>query len=71
MSKLHESRVTHVIWVILDVESNGNGDLTFNLKVRSKRVKNGPFSKYKIMTIKHFSDSFSSQESNGVICFCV
>ena len=47
----------------------------FDLKVRSKKVKKGQRrSIFKIENFenkKHFSDSFSSQKSNGVICFCV
>ena len=47
----------------------------FDLKVRSKKVNKGQ--KRSIFQIQnfenktHFSDSVSSQESNGVICFCV
>ena len=46
----------------------------FDLKVRSKKVKKGQ--KRSIFKIKnfenktHFSDSVSSQESNGVIFLC-
>ena len=55
------------IWVILDVESNGNG----NFKIWPEgQVKKGQFSKFKILKIKR-TYSVSSQESNGVICFCV
>ena len=47
----------------------------FDLKVRSKKVKKGQKrSIFKIQNFEnktHFSDSVSSQESNGVICFCV
>ena len=46
--------------------------LRFDLKVRSKRVKKGHFFKIQNFENKiHVSDSVSSQESNGVICFCV
>ena len=47
----------------------------FDLKVRSKKVKKGQIrSIFKIKDFEnktHFSDSISSQESNGAICFCV
>ena len=49
--------------------------LRFDLKVRSKKVKKGQKgSIFKIQNFEnktHFSDSVSSQKSNGVICFCV
>ena len=47
----------------------------FDLKVRSKKVKKGQkMSIFKIQNFEnktHFSDSVSSQESNGAIRFCV
>ena len=46
--------------------------LRFDLKVRSKKVQKGQF--FKIQSFEyetHFSDEVSSQESYGVICFCV
>ena len=41
----------------------------FDLKVRSKKVKKVKFQNSKFENKTHFSDSVSSQKSNGVICF--
>ena len=58
--------------VILDVESNGSRN--FQIWPQGQVKKGQKRSIFKIQSFEnktHVSDSVSSQESNGVICFCV
>ena len=59
-----------VIWVIKDVESNRNGNFNIWPEGQVKKGQKGPFLEFKILNIKHTSDSVLSQQFNGVICFC-
>ena len=63
--------VWHDVWIILDVETNGNGYFNIWPEGQIKNGKTGSIFEINNFENKTLSDSVSSQEFNGVICFCL
>ena len=68
VSKNDISHVTHVLWVVCDVEHNGKVILLFHLKVK-KSLLVRQILKIKILNTKHASDAVLAPYSNEVFGF--
>ena len=75
------SRLTHVLWSILDEELDSHGYFTIwlnlnekmrkSIQVQVKKVNRVTFSKFYFWKQRHVSEAESPQQSNGTISFPV